>query len=61
MRANSHLRVQARVAVGQMTATNDIEKNFGACSRLAKQAFDQGCALLALPECFAFIGKGTSV
>lgn len=46
-----------RLAVGQMTATNNIDANFAACSRLAKSAADEGCGLLALPECFAFIGE----
>ena len=41
----------------QMTATNDIDANFAACSRLAEKAAAAGCQLLALPECFAFIGE----
>ena len=47
---------KARAAVGQMTATDDVETNFATCARLAKEAADAGCAILMLPECFAFIG-----
>jgi predicted amidohydrolase len=47
-----------RLAVGQMTATDDIEQNFRACERLCAQAAKAGAATLVLPECFAFLGRG---
>lgn len=47
---------KAKAAVGQMTATNDIEANFNTCAALVKEAAIQGCAILMLPECFAYIG-----
>jgi predicted amidohydrolase len=47
-----------RLAVGQMTATDDIEQNFRACERLCVQAAKAGAATLVLPECFAFLGRG---
>ena len=49
-----------RVAVGQMCASSDVEKNFEVVADLCSQAKDRGCSMLFLPECFAFIGvKGT--
>ena len=47
-----------RLAVGQMTATDDVEQNFRACERLCVQAAKAGAATLVLPECFAFLGRG---
>jgi predicted amidohydrolase len=47
-----------RLAVGQMTATDDIEQNFRACERLCAQAAKAGAATLVLPECFAYLGRG---
>lgn len=46
-----------RIAVGQMTATDDIDANFAVCDRLAGQAAAAGARLLVLPECFAFLGR----
>ena len=49
-----------RIAVGQMCASSDVEKNLEVVADLCSQAKDRGCAMLFLPECFAFIGvKGT--
>lgn len=48
----------ARLAVGQMTSTDDIEQNFAACERLCIAARAQGAQTLVLPECFAFLGRG---
>ena len=49
-----------RIVVGQMCASSDVEKNFEVVADLCSQAKDRGCAMLFLPECFAFIGvKGT--
>ena len=40
--------------------TNDLDANFDTCASLVQQAASRGCVLLALPECFAYIGvKGT--
>ena len=39
-----------------MRATNDVEANFETCSTLASAAASQGCSILFLPECFAYIG-----
>jgi predicted amidohydrolase len=47
-----------RLAVGQMTATDDIDRNFDACERLCVAATKAGAATLVLPECFAFLGRG---
>lgn len=47
-----------RLAVGQMTATDDIDQNFQACERLCAAAAAAGAATLVLPECFAFLGRG---
>ena len=46
----------AKVAVGQMCATSDLDKNYETCAALARDAAAQGCKLLCLPECFAYIG-----
>ncbi|CAK9092680.1 unnamed protein product [Durusdinium trenchii] len=45
-----------RVGLCQMTARNDKEINFQICRDLVSEAASQGCTLVALPECFAFIG-----
>ncbi len=44
------------IAVGQMTATHEVEKNFETCRALVAQAKERGAKLLSLPECFAFLG-----
>jgi len=49
-----------RVAVAQMTATDDPERNLAVCSSLAEQAARGGARMLFLPECFAFIGQKQS-
>jgi predicted amidohydrolase len=46
-----------KVAVGQMTATGDLEANFRTCERLVEEAAAAGASLLSLPECFNFIGS----
>lgn len=45
------------LAVGQMTATSEIEQNFATCASLVRQAKARGAHLLSLPECFAFMGE----
>jgi predicted amidohydrolase len=47
-----------RLAVGQMTSTDDVDANLAACDRLCAQAAAAGANLLVVPECFAFIGRG---
>ena len=47
-----------RLAVGQMTSTDDVEKNLAACDRLCAQAAAVNADVLVLPECFAFFGRG---
>ena len=47
-----------RLAVGQMTSTDDVDRNFSACHRLCEQAAAAGADVLVLPECFAFLGRG---
>jgi predicted amidohydrolase len=43
-----------------MSASSDVEKNLEVVADLCARAKDRGCAMLFLPECFAFIGvKGT--
>ncbi|CAJ1346534.1 unnamed protein product, partial [Effrenium voratum] len=45
-----------RVGLCQMTARNDKDVNFRTCAALVSEAAEKGCQLVALPECFAFIG-----
>mmetsp|Transcript_45373 Transcript_45373/g.82898 ORF Transcript_45373/g.82898 Transcript_45373/m.82898 type:complete len:389 (+) Transcript_45373:86-1252(+) len=47
---------KARVALVQMTAVNDKDKNFAACSERVKEAKALGCDMVCFPECFSFIG-----
>ncbi len=49
-----------RAGVAQMRATDDRDANFRCCARLCAAARDRGCALLCLPECFHFIGGGST-
>ncbi|BBM99953.1 deaminated glutathione amidase [Marchantia polymorpha subsp. ruderalis] len=46
-----------KVAVGQMTASADIQSNFQTCAGLVQEAVAAGAKLLSLPECFSFIGS----
>ncbi|GMH10504.1 hypothetical protein Nepgr_012345 [Nepenthes gracilis] len=45
-----------RVAVAQMTSTNDLAANFATCSRLVKEATAAGAKLLSFPENFSYVG-----
>jgi predicted amidohydrolase len=45
------------VAAAQMCAGDDVVANLAACRELAAEAARQGAALLALPECFALVGR----
>mmetsp|Transcript_29524 Transcript_29524/g.74190 ORF Transcript_29524/g.74190 Transcript_29524/m.74190 type:complete len:308 (-) Transcript_29524:63-986(-) len=46
----------AKIGLVQMCSRNDKEVNFQECARLVGEAAAQGCQLVALPECFSFIG-----
>lgn len=46
-----------RVAVGQICSVNNADSNFSTCRQLAEQAAAGGAQLLALPECFHFMGE----
>ena len=60
MAAMAFSHAPRKVAVGQMTSTNDIDANYAVCARLANDAAAQSCAMLFLPECFAYMGhKGS--
>ena len=45
-----------RVAVAQMTSTDDVAQNLAATARCVERAAGQGAELVLLPECFAFLG-----
>lgn len=45
------------VAAAQLCATDDVAANLATCRALAVRAKDRGAQLLALPECFGFIGR----
>src|SRR5688500_6207673 len=47
---------ELRVAVVQMTSTEDVARNLDTASRLVRQAAADGEALIGLPETFAFLG-----
>lgn len=47
----------ARVAVAQMTSTDDVQANIAAVRELCEQAQHQQARLLVLPENFACMGK----
>jgi len=46
-----------RVAVVQMTSTDDVGANLAAAAKWVAQAADQGAELVALPENFAFLRR----
>jgi predicted amidohydrolase len=41
-----------------MRSGDDLEANLGAVTELTARAADQGAQLVALPECFSFLGRG---
>ena len=45
-----------RVAVAQMTSTGDRDANFATVARLARDAAEQGCRMLFLPENTNYLG-----
>ena len=48
---------QCRVAVLQLTVTNDKNRNRDKCDQLLKKAASYGAQVAFLPECFDFIGE----
>jgi deaminated glutathione amidase len=44
-------------AAAQLCSSDDVAANLAVCRTLAADAAARGAALLALPECFSFIGK----
>jgi len=49
--------MKKKIAIAQMTSTDEMEDNYLACKTLAKKASELGACLLCLPENFAFMGK----
>lgn len=49
-------RPPCRIALAQLCSSSSKDANLEQCSRLAQEAAVAGCQLLALPECFAFMG-----
>lgn len=47
---------RTKVAVAQMTSTDDVESNLTVAARLVAQAADDGASLVVLPEAFAYLG-----
>jgi len=47
-----------RVAAAQICSTADVELNFKLIRHYLHEAQSRECNFLALPECFAFIGRG---
>ena len=55
-----HVRTMAstcRIAVLQLTVTNDKKRNRDKCDQLLKKAASYGAQVAFLPECFDFIGE----
>jgi predicted amidohydrolase len=46
-----------RVAVVQMTSTDDVDRNLATAETLVRRAADQGARLIGLPENFAYLGS----
>jgi predicted amidohydrolase len=49
---------QLRVGAVQMRSTGDLAANLALCAELTARAADKGAQLVALPECFSFLGRG---
>ena len=49
-----------RIGLVQMTSTDNVTTNYTTCVRLAQKAAAQNVQLLSFPECFHFIGGGTT-
>jgi len=48
---------QLRVGAVQMCSSDDLGKNLATCRGLVEQAVSEGAQLVALPECFSFLGR----
>src|SRR5258705_1692771 len=48
---------QLRVGAVQMCSSDDLRANLATCRRLIEQAVTEGAQLVALPECFSFLGR----
>ena len=48
---------QLRVGAVQMCSSDDLQTNLATCRRLIEQAVVDGAQLVALPECFSFLGR----
>jgi len=48
---------QLRIGAVQMCSTDDLKANLTAVAELTAKAADQGAQLVALPECFSFLGR----
>src|SRR5262245_27228916 len=48
---------QLRVGAVQMCSSDDLQANLATCRRLVEQAVAEGAQLVALPECFSFLGR----
>src|ERR1043165_1625942 len=48
---------QLRVGAVQMCSSDDLGKNLATCRSLVEQAVSEGAQLVALPECFSFLGR----
>ncbi|NVB84881.1 MAG: carbon-nitrogen hydrolase family protein [Kofleriaceae bacterium] len=49
---------QLRVGAVQMRSTGDLKANLASCAELTARAADKGAQVVALPECFSFLGRG---
>src|SRR6185503_9317546 len=49
---------QLRVAAVQMRSTADLAQNLATVADLTARAASEGAQLVALPECFSFLGRG---
>jgi deaminated glutathione amidase len=48
---------QLRVGAVQMCSTDDLARNLATCRRLVEESVAEGAQLVALPECFSFLGR----
>lgn len=54
--ADSRATMNPKIGLVQMCSGNDKASNLEECRRLIDEAVSQGCHLIALPECFFFVG-----
>lgn len=47
----------ARLGLGQLCSSDDKQENLRKCTALVEEAVRQRCAVLSLPECFAFMAS----